>query len=236
MRATLDALKDYQEVLSRIAELEELLAFIPPEIVNLENEWKGIQVRITELSEKKEGLETKLKELKTELEEVNVKHQKFEKDLHEVTNNKEYHAVLKEIDTAKKKIHTLSEDISERSKELDEINNNLEECKGLEKESQKKFQDEKADHDSKLVESRSERDKLAKSKTGLAKKIPAQQMRQFERIASRRNGVGLALCISAICQACNVRVRQNVVDQLRVANRIITCESCKRILYFADEG
>ena len=234
MKATLQSLKEYQEVLIRIAELDRLLNDIPPEIESLEQEWKTIQGRITELNTRKEEQGTRLKELRVSHEEAVLKYQKFESDLHEVTNTKEYHAVLKEIDAAKKQTNSLEEDSNQRKTELEEIDRNIEECTTLEKESRGKYEAALKEHKASLSENKKEMDSKMTKRDKLAKKVPERMMKQFKRIASRRNGVGLAFCIAAVCRSCNVRVRQNIVDELRKFNRIITCESCKRILFFAD--
>ncbi len=234
MKLTLESLKSYQEVLSRIAELDELLAFVPDDIVTLENEWKSIQKKIEELKAKRAEQESKIKEQERLLIEAQTKALKFEKDLHEVTNTKEYHAVLKEIDTAKKLVSGLEEDLKQRRTDLAENKRMSDECVELEKESKAKFKSEMGTHEEQQSENRKERETLQSQKNALANKIPAKLMKQFERIASRRNGVGLAMCVAAVCQACNVRVRQNVVDQLRKHDRIISCESCKRMLFFAE--
>jgi len=234
MRSTLQALKEYQDVLIRIAELERLLSFIPPEVEELEKEWHSIRDRITELETRKVDGEQQLKEKQQALVEANIKSSKFESDLQEVTNTREYHAALKEIDSAKKTVHTLQEAISTRKTELDENSSNMEECVQLEKESKARYEAElvslkesQVEHKAELVTKNAAREKLAAN-------VTPRVMKQFERIASRRNGVGLALCIGAICRSCNVRVRQNVVDELRKFKRMINCESCKRILFFAD--
>lgn len=234
MRSTLKSLKDYQDVLIRIDELDCLLAHIPPDIENLEKEWRSIQERIKELKKKQEELENQLKVQQVLLEETTVQAQKFEKDLHEVTNNKEYHAVLKEIDVAKKKLHSLGESITNRGKDMEGIQRNLEECHQLEKESKAKYKEAYASHQESQSEHQAEREKKRKLKKGLVGKFSPSILKRFERISSRRNGVGLALCIASVCQSCNVRVRQSVVDQLRKHETIMCCESCKRILFFAE--
>ena len=234
MRSTLQALKEYQDVLIRISELEGLLSDIPPEVKELEKEWQTIRDRITELGSRKEDGEQQLKEKQHALEEANTKASKFETDLQEVTNTQQYHAALKEIDSAKKLIHTLQEAISSRKTEIDENDANMKECVQLEKESKARYEAEIVRLKESQVEHKAELEAKLGSREKLAGNVTPRIMKQFERIASRRNGIGLALCIGAICRSCNVRVRQNVVDELRKFKRMINCESCKRILFFAD--
>ena len=235
MRKTLQSLKEYQDILLRIAELERLLAVVPPEIEILEKEWSAIKERIADLEKRREEQQTQLKEKQTALEEAERKSKKFEEDLHQVTNTKEYHAALKEIDSAKKTIHTLKEAIGGRTKELDEIEANLEECAQLESESRKIFEGKMADHRAGMKDNEAELAEKTKSRKTLAEKIPPKVMSRFNRIADRRSGVGLGVCVDGTCLACNVRVRHSVVADLRKHNRLVQCDSCKRILYYADD-
>ena len=65
----------------------------------------------------------------------------------------------------------------------------------------------------------------------------------FDRISKSRAGVALARVNmvglqTAACSACNVRLRPQLLSDLRLSKETITCESCKRILYWdtrADE-
>ena len=236
MRSVLQSLKEYQDVLIRIAELDRLLSMVPPDVEKLEKEWTSVKDRITQLKTRQEEQQTQLKEKNTALEEATIKAKKFEEDLHQVTNTREYHAALKEIDAAKKQIHTLQENVTARGAELKEIQTNLDENTGLEKESRSQYEkamkllkESQKEHQVELGEKNRIRD-------AVGTKIPPRIMKQFDRIASRRNGIGLSPCVSAVCTACNVRVRQNVVDELRKFKQLISCESCKRILFFGDDG
>lgn len=236
MREALEALRSYQEVISRVDELNTLLASRPPEVVELETAWNQVQERLKDLESRKATTHEQLLELKTQLEEAQAKSAKFEKDLHEVTNNKEYHAVLKEIDAAKKKVASLQEQVKTKQEAYDQLLSDIDADTKLEAESKQKFDEALAAHTQSLSDYTVELKQKTAIKEDLEGKIPVKLMRQFQRIAERRKGVGLAMCVNASCQACHVRVRPNVVDNLRRFSRIITCESCKRILVYGEEG
>jgi len=234
LKIVLTSLKEYQEVLVRISELDNLLSVVPPEIENLEQEWKAILARIAELEARTADQEHQITEKERALEEARSKSQKFEKDLHVVTNNKEYPADHKELDLATTLLHALTAGLHTRRAELAEIEINMDESVQLAKESKQKWEAAMRAHQESQTEHKHEREEKISLRGELAKTIPDRLMNQFNRIAERRNGVGLAICLSAVCLACNVRIRQSIVDQLRRHDRIINCESCKRILYFAD--
>lgn len=218
----------------RIAELDRQLLKIPPEIEKLEAECTTTSDQIVVLTARKDELERIQGEQQVVLQTAVALGVKFEKDLHEVTNNKEYHAVLKEIDAAKKNVHSLEEDISNRKKELTEISGKIEEFCSIEVAARTQYEEALSSHKESQAENETERSLSEKVRVKLASSVPERLMRQFERIAARRNGIGLSLCVSASCRTCNVRVRQNIVNELRKFKQVITCESCKRILFFAE--
>lgn len=236
MKEALEALRTYQEVITRVDELKTLLASRPPEVVAFEEAWNAVQTKLKELESSKETTQTQLTDLKTALVEAQAKSAKFEKDLHEVTNNKEYHAVLKEIDTAKKKVSSLQEQLKAKQEAFDTLVADIEANTTLEAESKKKFEDRLAEHTQSLSDYEVELKQKLTIKADLIGKVPVKLMRQFDRIAERRKGIGIALCVNASCQACHVRVRPNIVDTLRRYSRIISCDSCKRILFYQEEG
>ena len=234
MKATLVALRDYQEVLHRIDELEKLLSVVPDAVKTLEQEWQVVQTRIDDLNARKTEQEAKISERQKELDEATAQAQKFEADLKMVTNGKEYNAVLKEIDAIKKRVSTCTEELSERRGDLEEVVSNLDENSTLATESRSKYESALAAHKKSQVGYEKELNQKNTQKTKLGAGITPKLMKLFNRIASRRNGVGVARCVSDVCAACNVRVRQSVVDQLRRFNSLLQCESCQRILFFDD--
>jgi predicted nucleic acid-binding Zn-ribbon protein len=63
----------------------------------------------------------------------------------------------------------------------------------------------------------------------------------FDRIAKMRNGVAVARVAmvasqTAACSCCNVRLRPQLLSDLRLSREILQCESCKRILYWDGHG
>ena len=63
----------------------------------------------------------------------------------------------------------------------------------------------------------------------------------FDRIAKMRHGVAVARVAmvanqTAACSSCNVRLRPQLLSDLRLLRDIQQCESCKRILYWDGSG
>ena len=65
--------------------------------------------------------------------------------------------------------------------------------------------------------------------------IPEELFGEYERIASTRGGVAMAAAVEERCQACMVRMRPQVFQELRLGEKLHHCDSCKRILYFQEK-
>ncbi len=107
-------------------------------------------------------------------------------------------------------------------------------------EEQFKVEDEKIRADRKVHEDErdrlsAERQSLEDEAAGIETALPDAKLRVFRRIAAVRGGVALSLAAHGMCSACNVRLRPAMYQQVKRNERVITCDSCGRILFFSEE-
>jgi predicted nucleic acid-binding Zn-ribbon protein len=57
-------------------------------------------------------------------------------------------------------------------------------------------------------------------------------LERFKRIAAARGGVALTTISNGSCEACHVRLRPQLIAEVRTHRDIILCENCSRILYY----
>ena len=84
-----------------------------------------------------------------------------------------------------------------------------------------------ADAEARLAELEAQRELL---KVG----IPRDFIARFDTIFNARGGVAVARIVSNACGACHVRLRPQIINLVRRGEDLSFCESCRRILYFAD--
>jgi predicted nucleic acid-binding Zn-ribbon protein len=76
----------------------------------------------------------------------------------------------------------------------------------------------------------------------LARRLPALEALSanaratYERLSRMRSGFALAEARDYSCLACRMKIRPQVFNDIRRGEKIITCESCGRILYFKVES
>ena len=64
--------------------------------------------------------------------------------------------------------------------------------------------------------------------------LPAQKAAVYNRLAQRsRDGIAVAEVVGGSCSACFMKLRPQMQVEMKTSDKIMTCESCTRILYIA---
>ncbi|HNU07002.1 MAG TPA: C4-type zinc ribbon domain-containing protein, partial [Pyrinomonadaceae bacterium] len=67
--------------------------------------------------------------------------------------------------------------------------------------------------------------------------LPKNLAAVYDRLAQRsRDGIAVAEVVNGSCSACFMSLRPQVQMEVRRGDQIITCESCTRILYIAQDS
>lgn len=94
----------------------------------------------------------------------------------------------------------------------------------------KKYQTKKA-HDLRLGEEIQSRYKTkAAERAAQAKLVSAPLLAQYEAIRKKQGGIGMGLVEKGACGACGTNLPTKVIESLD-KDRLVTCESCHRILF-----
>jgi predicted nucleic acid-binding Zn-ribbon protein len=193
---------------------------------------------LKEFEEAIEAQTTALKELKTvyrsfdiQIQENQARIKKREEQLRAVTTNKEYQAILKEIEEIKKADSRIEDETIEC---LDEIDAAAKEVK----EKEVTYSEEKDVVNQKIAELEAEAEKqrkilnklLSKNKT-LSGKIDPELMKQFVFIKSQARGIAIVEVKEAICQGCNMNIPPQMYNELHKEDELRSCPHCHRMIY-----
>jgi len=157
-------------------------------------------------------------------------------DGQEVKTNREYTAMLHEIETAQNDIRTREDRILEIMMETDELNAAIKKGEGELKTAEKEIAAERAVLDSETAGLQAEIDKTTAERGHLVAEIDRHVLAIFETTAKGRKGVAVAEAKDGLCTICHVRLRPQVFNEVRKNEQIIQCDSCRRILYFAGNS
>ena len=231
MQEKLELLRDLQEMdtdlIGKRGEKEALEA----EQSTITADLDKVQEMIDSLEAEIGGLEDQRKDLSQDLlvEEGNIK--RAEERLPTIKTQKEYVALLKEVDSAKKmnkdiqesigrldeKIEALTGDRDEKAGELEELNGSVEGRQGEIKSSIEAC-------DKVLTEGDDKRD-------ALLEQLPKQLRKRYEMLLDRRAGIAIVEARQGICLGCNMNLPPQLYNRLFTLDEIQTCPHCNRMLY-----
>lgn len=160
---------------------------------------------------------------------------KFKDQLMDVKTNKEYTAMLKEIEAAQNEVRRFEDLILERMLAHDELaatektaETRLAADKAAIAAERRQIEEETARMQRQLEETTSAR-------ASLVTEVTQTLLWTYETVRERR-GTAVVEIKGGYCSACHVRIRPQVANELRRNEIIFQCESCKRILYFPPQG
>ncbi len=237
MKNILNSLRQYQEVILEIRQLNHALSAYPESVEALARELKQTRTAVNRVEEQLDADKRQRENRDNYLKLCRENLEKYEHDLMGVSNQREYSAVLKEIDTTKREIQEtesallkLKEDIEKMESELESLHSQVEERE----QSYEKAVSEFNQVNEEKVRRKSEQER---EMVRLQKAIPASYMRKFTQIASRRGGVAVSWVVDDCCSACNMKIRPQQINEMkRHPDSLYTCDSCQRILVIRPDN
>ncbi|MDD5226685.1 MAG: C4-type zinc ribbon domain-containing protein [Candidatus Omnitrophica bacterium] len=230
----LDVLKKAQQLDSEIHHAHVRLGEIPSERAQLKSELELEKTRLNELEKSLKDIQVKLKDKELELSQKELQIKKFDGQLSQVKTNKEYGALQQEIASLKADNSLLEEGIIHV---LDEVDAAKEEAR-KEKEKLASVTKSFQDRDNEMVaQEKALQDRLAglkKEREESVAQLPPELGELYNRIALKKQGLALAVVAGEVCAACQMKLRPQLLNEIRLGEQIIVCENCSRILYIEN--
>ena len=191
----------------------------------IEDEQKQAHDAIDELKKKRHKLEM-------DVQSENDHMAKVKQKLPTVKTNKEYTAILSEVDAVKVKIAAfedeelaIMETLEEKEKELPGIDARFKEEKAT-------YNEYKAKKENEAERAKKELEAVTAKREEVMQTIEPQWIRSYERVLKGREGLAVVRMQDSVCQGCFQQVLPQMVVEIRVGDIIHQCPQCSRFLYF----
>ena len=198
-----------------------------------------LEARQTELDEGQRRLaehRAERQEAENELAQTQTRLSRFKEQLMAVKTNKEYHAVLAEIAAAEAVVERLEDRLLERMLDADVLAAGVDDAKRAVAAEQTAGTEERAALEQRQQLLEREIDQHAKDRATLASDVAAGTIALFDTLARGRKGLAVSEARDGRCTTCQVRLRPQLFNDVRLNKTLIQCESCQRILYFRLEA
>jgi predicted nucleic acid-binding Zn-ribbon protein len=231
--AQLKTLIDLQGVDTRIAAHEAEAARLPKEIAaihaEIETAKKDVDAGKTRLDAAKKDQRTREKDL----EVVQAKRSKTEGRLYEVKTNKEYSAVLAEIEEIKQEKGRVEEEILVLMESQERLTADIKDAEGRYKARETQGKQEEAALQEKLRAVEADLALVRTERAELARQLPAPVLADYDKLLKARGGLALAQVVKPnLCGGCRMTVTPQRLQELRAQSALLPCESCGRYLYW----
>lgn len=231
LRNLLELQKVDTEIYNLVAEKQAK----PQEIKALDDAFQAKKQGLADLEKKSQDTQKQKKDRELELASKEEGTKKFQSQLYSLKTNKEYQTMLQQINDAKADSSVIEDQILALMDQLDQAKADTDkEKQALQQEEnkcnqeKKKIEERVKEIDDRLAQLERQRNQIM---PGLDKKILAQ----YERVLKNRDGLAIVSVKDNSCLGCNMFVPAQVINLIKMYERIITCEVCNRMLYINDE-
>ena len=232
----LDTLIQLHETHARLAEIDELKGDLPELLSEQKDDFNRMNKEQKDHASKIDKLSKELNSCQNNLTDHNTKLEKYNSQLLKVTNNKEYDAVLLEIDHLKKVISELDDEMSSINLHKDELSSFIETNAPLIEELSEKIKINKKELKVKMSETDKEEQLLSKNSKQLVKKIDDDiKFNQYTKLYEKY-GQGMAHIHRKSCSHCYTQLPPQTLVEIEYDKKVITCPSCSVFLYHKNDN
>ncbi len=223
-----------QKVDDEIILLEAEIDQAPKDVAALEARHETLEKRKQQLDEKLDLLKEQKKKLEVEIEEDSVKVKKSKSKLMLVGTTKEYHAMMREMDSLEKLNRLREEEKITVLEENERQNELLDDVNGKIKELNEELAEKRAGLKEKLGAAQGDLDKLTKRRNKAGKAVPAPILGRYEFIRSRLAHPVIVPVDEAVCTGCNIMIPPQDFNNLQEGKQILSCPNCQRLIYWIE--
>lgn len=234
MEHELGTLYEAQKIELQIMEKETKRQTAPKKLQEMDEELKQLKERLEKEKVIFEELEKERKKKEKELDADKDKIKKIESKLYEVKTNKEYQALLKEIEAAKATNDKTEEDILTLMEKIEELKKDYESSQTKLRKRGKDIEVEKARLDTEIQSMDKIIGELKAQRDNLLSVVSNELKSKYDMLKGRRGGIAVTNVKNGVCLGCFMNIPPQLFIEVTKNKKLIQCPSCNRILYFTD--
>ena len=220
-----------QDIDTKLKDLYDLLGDLPSKVEELDTKEQSIK---NELDENKQnlkilGIEINKKEI--DLSDSSIKIDKLKDQLYLVTNNKQYDALMVEIDHLKDQKSSFETDsiklMEEQEKTIENIKNMESNLEALSKDLVERRKKLKLA----ISDSADQKSDLENMRAKELEEIDNNILSVYDNVFQARDGIAVVPLVGSGCGGCGAHVPPQKVTEIRAKSGIHRCDMCGRFLY-----
>jgi predicted nucleic acid-binding Zn-ribbon protein len=219
------------------------------DIYAFKRELEDKPARIDDLKEKFEQKKANLKDLENKLKTLQVDQKSFELDLKQkedlivkadqslalLKTNKEYQAKLYEIENFKADQSIIEEKLLLLFDDVEDVRKKIEHEKILVALEEKQYLQEKKSVDDEIDVIKDRIVVLESQRNRLIPGVHPDYLKRYEKILKNKEGLAIVPIKNHACGGCFMNVTEQLFNEIRMHEQIVSCNMCARMLYLEED-
>ncbi|MDT8071148.1 MAG: C4-type zinc ribbon domain-containing protein [Terriglobia bacterium] len=231
MHSDLAQLMDLQQVENEIARLAAEVAALPKHLHAIEAKLNSAKDRVEKAKAAIKADEMAKRKYESEIQGQHEKIRKFREQSSSVKTNDQYRALMNEISFAEQEIRSLEDKILDCMEDAENKERQVKTAETELKAEAAEIEREKAEARALTEKDEKRLSELRVQQSSIRAAVGEDSLRQYDRV-SRHRGTGIAEARDQRCLGCQIMLRPQVFAEVRKGERVITCDSCSRLLYY----
>jgi hypothetical protein len=232
MNPDTDLVLKLQSVDTRVRKLEKEISALPKHIAQIE---KTLDSHIRRLEADRAALaanQRDRKKLEGDVQVHELKISKLRDQMLLAKTNEQYRAFQNEIGYCEHEIRKAEDKILDLMAESEPLEANLKSAETALKKEKEEVESEKQAARQRTTADEKELEVLRRERAEIAAHVKPAVSALYERVRKKWQGMAVAEVQEGRCMACQIVLRPQHFQNLRIGNEVLTCESCGRILFY----
>ena len=225
-----------QDIDQKIVSIQKDISDIPARVEGFRGELQRLKEEYQSRVSRSQELARNRRAKEGEVDMMQSKLSRLKDQLMAVKTNKEYTAMLHEIQMAEDQVRNAEDQILDMMEESETMESLLKQADKDLRLRSAELEDSARKAEDAGPRLQEELGQLASAKSEVERLIPHELLERYRRIADHRKGIALAEARDELCTMCHVRIRPQVYADLRQSETIHNCDSCSRILFLRESS
>jgi predicted nucleic acid-binding Zn-ribbon protein len=234
MEEQLSLLIQLQEIDAKIRTSLEQKNRLPEVLAALERRRAAINEKVDKAKEALLAAQKNKRDRDNDLEAGVQKVEKLKAHSSEIKNNKEYQALLKEIEAVERENKAIEDNILGLMEKIDVAAGEITAAEQRAKEEAEGIQAEQQQHEAAFAKLAEELKAVAQVRLQAITRIQPPLLAQYQKLLGTKAGIAIVEARGESCSGCYMSIPPQVYVNVKKNESVITCPHCARILYYKE--
>ena len=228
---SMEHLVELQGIDTKLKDLNDLLGDLPSKVEGLNEQEESINNSLKNNKKRLKELEVELHKGEVFISQLDDKVNTLKDQLFLVTNNKQYDALMKEVDHIKNKKSDFENQAIEYLEEKENLMNSVETMEAELEDLSNDLSKRREKLETAILNSADEKSVLEKKRQDKIDKIDLNTISVYDKVMGARGGLAVVQLEGSGCGGCGSHIPPQTIAEVRAGEGTHRCDICGRFLY-----